>query len=809
MPDQALSPDSLIGLKLSHYRIIEEIGRGGMGMVFRAQDEHLDREVAIKVLPLGTLPDELARKRFHLEAHALSKLNHPNIATIFDFDSHESLDFLVMEYIRGETLSKKLEKGPLPETEVLNLGVQLAEALSAAHKQGIVHRDLKPSNLMITNEGSLKILDFGLAKLRRTFEETTATESRITPTALGTVTATGRSSQTRGMEGTLPYMAPEQLLGQEIDARTDIHAVGAVLYEMATGRRPFKDAEGFLIDAILRRVPVSPTAVNPKVSSEMELIIKKCLEKDPENRPQSATELAVELRSLFTSRAALNYVSQQKVRTWKKIIVVIVFAAALMLIGLALNHFGLWNRFSGASGPSQILSLAVLPLANLSGDPEQDYFADGITEELITDLAQVKALRVISRTSVMRYKKTNLSLPEIGQELDVDAVVEGSVQRSGNRVRISAQLIQTSTDRHLWAETYERDLKDVLSLRDEVASAIARKIQIEITPQEKARLSRTQSVVPEAYVAYLKGKHLADRMDPDSLSKAMEFFEQAVQKDPNYAAAWAALAHADFLSSFKSELPPSDRFVPAMNRAMELDNSLAEAHMVFADVTFHDQWKWTEGLAEFRYATELDPGSIDAQQHYALCLWQLGRFDAAVQEMQQALQIDPLSPGVNLSYASVLRDAHRDAQAIEQYKKTIELEPGYAPPYRDLGFLYEDLGRHDEAVEAYLRYEGLGVHDPERTEALERALRTGGLRSYWKKTLDSLQEDAKHKHVGPISFASVYVRLGDKDHAMKFLEQAYLQRNPQLTWLKSQRFWDPLRSDPRFQNLLSRMNFPG
>lgn len=803
---QVLSPDSLIGFRLSHYRIIEEIGHGGMGMVFRAQDEHLDREVAIKVLPLGTLPDELARKRFHQEAHALSKLNHPNIATIFDFDTHETLDFLVMEYIPGETLSKKLEKGPLPESEVLDLGVQLAEALSAAHKEGIVHRDLKPSNLMITNAGSLKILDFGLAKLRRTFEET-ATGTRITSVDSGT-TAMGTSSQTQEMKGTLPYMAPEQLLGQDIDARTDIHAVGAVLYEMATGRRPFKEAEGSLIDAILHRVPISPTALNPKVSSEMELIIKKCLEKDPKNRPQSAAELAVELKNRFTSRAARRYVSRQKVNTRKQVIVVIVFVAVLMVFGLALNHFGLWDHSSGASRPSQIRSLAVLPLANLSGDPEQDYFADGITEELITDLAQVKALRVISRTSVMRYKRTNLSLPEIGQELHVDAVVEGSVQRSGNRVRISAQLIQTSTDRHLWAETYERDLKDVLSLRDELASAIARKIQIEISPQEKARLSRTQSVVPEAYVAYLKGKHLADRMDPDSLTKAMEFFEQAVQKDPTYAAAWAALAHADFLSSFKSELPPSDRFIPAMNKAMELDNGLAEAHMVFADVTFHEQWKWTEGLSEFRYATELDPGSIDAQQHYALCLWQLGRFDAAVQEMQRALQIDPLSPGVNLSYASVLRDAHRDAEAIEQYKKTIELEPGYAPPHRELGFLYEDLGRHDDAVEAYLRYENLGVHDSERAAALEQALHSGGLRSYWKKTLDLLQEDANHKYVGPIAFASVYVRLGDKDNAMKFLEQAYQQRNPQLTWLKSQRLWGPLRSDPRFQNLLIRMNFP-
>ena len=805
MTSRALSQESLIGLELGHYRIAEKIGAGGMGEVYRAEDQHLDREVAIKVLPRGMLSDELARKRFHTEARALSQLNHQNIATIYDCDSHEGIDFLVMEYIAGETLGKKLAKGPLAQHETFSFGLQLAEALVAAHSRGIIHRDLKPSNLMLTPEGSLKVLDFGLAKLRKPLDgiaATTATGDSLSEA--GTTVAEG-SSETKGLAGTLPYMAPEQLLGDEVDARTDIHAFGAVLYEMATGSRPFPEAEASVIGAILRRAPAPAASLNPKVSRELERLIEKCLEKDPKDRPQSAIELTTELKRLVSSTVMSASRVGVKAIGWRPLKVSAILSVIVLL--LALYFVGSKTRFWEQHEP-RIRSLAVLPLANLSGDPEQDYFADGITEELITDLAQVKALRVISRTSVMRYKTNNESVPDIGRELKVDAVVEGSVQRSGNRVRITAQLIQTSTDRHLWAETFERDLKDVLSLRDEVASAIARKIQIEITPQERARLSRTQSVVPEAYVAYLKGKHLADRMDPDSLKKAIEFFEQAVQKDPNYAVAWAALAHADFLLSFKLEVPPSDRFIPAMNRAMDLDDSLAEAHMVFADVTFHERWNWMEGLEEFRHATELDPGSIDAQQHYALGLWQLGRFDAAVREMRRALQIDPLSPGVNLSYASVLRDAHQDGQAIEQYKRTIELEPGYSPPYWELGFLYEDLGRRNDAAEAYSKFESLGAYGVEHTNELELALRSGSLREYWQKKLKFLRQDAEHQYVGPMRFATFFVRLGDKDNAMKYLEQAYQERNPQLTWVKSQRSWDLLRSDPRFIDLVHRMNFP-
>jgi len=807
MTSRALSQESLLGLELGHYRIVEKIGAGGMGEVYRAEDEHLDREVAIKVLPRGMLSDELARKRFHTEARALSQLNHQNIATIYDCDSHEGIDFLVMEYIAGETLSRKLEGGPLAQHETLSLGLQLAEALVAAHGHGIIHRDLKPANLMLTPEGNLKVLDFGLAKLRKPLDgisATTATGDSLSEA--GTTVAKG-SSETKGLAGTLPYMAPEQLLGDEVDARTDIHAVGAVLYEMATGSRPFPEAEASVIGAILRRVPVPPASLNPAVSTELERLIERCLEKDPKDRPQSAVELTTELKRLVPSTAMPAARVGKEAIGLRQIRVLAILSAIVLVFGLALYFVGIKARFWEQREPN-IRSLAVLPLANLSGDPEQDYFADGITEELITDLAQVKALRVISRTSVMRYKTNNQSVPEIGRELKVDAVVEGSVQRSGNRVRITAQLIQTSTDRHLWAETFERDLKDVLSLRDEVASAIARKIKIEITPQDRARLGRTQSVIPEAYVAYLKGKHLADRMDPDSLKKAIEFFGLAVEKDPNYAVAWAALAHADFLLSFKLEVPPSDRFIPAMNRAMELDDSLAEAHMVFADVTFHTRWNWTEGLEEFRHATELDPGSIDAQQHYALGLWQLGRFDAAVQEMKRALQIDPLSPGVNLSYASVLRDAHQDGQAIEQYKRTIELEPGYSPPYWELGFLYEDLGRRNDAAQAYAKFESLGAYGREHTNELELALRSGSLREYWQKKLKILLQDAERQYVGPMRFATFFVRLGDKDNAMKYLEQAYQQRNPQLTWVKSQRSWDLLRSDPRFIDLLHRMNFP-
>src|ERR1700688_1807639 len=459
MANHEVGQDAVVGQRLGHYRIEERIGAGGMGIVYRAHDEHLDREVAIKLLPPGTLADDVSRRRFHKEAMALSRLNHPNIATIHDFDTQEGVDFLVMEYIPGITLSEMLAGQLLAEKEVIALGAQLAEGLSAAHEQGVIHRDLKPSNVRLTPDRRLKILDFGLAKL-------------LLPV---TASATTARCESHPMAGTLPYMAPEQLLGREIDARTDIHAAGSVLYEMATGRRPFAEVESSqLVGAILGRPPLSPGALNPNSSPELERIIGKCLEKEPENRYQSAKELAIDLRRLQTGAPSGMQAAAPIRRSWRRGVV-----GALVLVSLAAMGLGIWALHwwrTRQTAEVRINSLAVLPLENLSGDPSQDYFADGMTDELINRLARMGGTRVISRTSIMQYKGVHKPLREIARELGIDAVVEGSAARAGDHVRISAELILAANEQHLWGDSYTRDLRDVLQMQDDVAEAIALQI---------------------------------------------------------------------------------------------------------------------------------------------------------------------------------------------------------------------------------------------------------------------------------------------------------------------------------------------
>jgi len=524
----------MIGRTLGRYRILEQIGGGGMGVVYRALDARLERDVAVKVLPSGALVDEAARRRFRQEALALAKLSHPNICVIYDFDTQDGVNFLAMELVVGQSLAQKLDAGPLPEKEVVSLGTQITAALEEAHERGIVHRDLKPGNILVTPKGQAKVMDFGLAQLLRSQADLAATQT---------------FAETRGLSGTLPYMAPEQLRGETPDARADIYSLGCVFYEMATGRRAFlEDSAPRLTDAILHQAPVGPRAVNSRVSPQLEAIILKLLDKDPERRYQTARELRVDLERL---RMPTTPIPETRV---KKSIAKTVLAAAVGIVILAAIAFGLdaggiRSRFTGGSGRGEIRSIAILPMENLSHDPEEEYFADGMTEALITEFAQIRALRVTSRTSVMQYKRAQKTLPQIAKELDVAAVVEGSVQRSGDRVEINVQLIQASNDEHLWAKSYQRNLRDVLDLQREVARAIAGEIRVAVTPQEKEKLAQRRSVNPDAYQAYLKGRYYWNQRSETSIKRGREYFEQAIEKDPTYAPALSGLADvADALS---------------------------------------------------------------------------------------------------------------------------------------------------------------------------------------------------------------------------------------------------------------------
>ena len=792
MPERALPADSFIGLELSHYRIIEKIGSGGMGVVFRARDAHLDREVAIKVLSPGTITDERARKHLRKEAVALSKLNHPNIATVYDFDTRRGVDFLVMEYIPGITLSEKLGAGPLPEKEVVRLGMQLSDGLAAAHEQGVVHRDLKPGNLRLTSDGRLKILDFGIAKLWRPLTETAITESSL---------------QTHAISGTLPYMAPEQLLGEEVDARTDIHGAGFVLYEMATGQRPFAEVQsGQLIGSLMRKAPIPPTTLNPKVSAELERIIGKCVEKDPENRYQSAKELAIDLRRLGAPSTTAAPVQKSDRRPQHLILVAGALLVAVCVTLFMLNVSGWRDRLFGKTATPRIDSLAVLPLENLSGDPGQEYFADGMTEALITTLSQISALKVTSRTSVMHYKGTRKTVPQIAQELHVDAVLEGSVMRDANHLRVTAQLIHAPTDTHIWAESYERDLRDILAVQNEVAHAIASEINVKLTAQEQVRLARTHSVNFAAHDAYLKARYHLQQGSEDQLREAKAYFEEAARIDSNYAPAYAGLADYYLLTDELSPRVAMPKAKEYVRKALALDDSLADAHATLASIKLYGDWDWVGAEKESRRAIELSPSYAEAHRTYSDFLSEMGRHDQALAEIRTAQELDPFSAATMLGAGWALYYAREYDRAIEQCRKVLDLDPRSVSARDCIGSAHLATAAYDQAIADYGAMVTVSGNDTPRLTSLGCAYALAGKKSQAQKVVSQLNEASKTHYVPPYFLGLVHAALGDKEEAFSWLERAYEQHDLYLVRLKVEPMMDSLRSDPRFEKLLHRMN---
>jgi len=810
MTSRPSGPDLAVGINLGHYRIAEKIGAGGMGEVYRAHDEHLARDVAIKVLPAGTLSDPSARRHFRNEALALSKLNHPGIATIYDFDTQDGVDFLVMEYIPGMTLSEKLAGRPLAEKEVLALGVQLAEALAAAHAEGVVHRDVKPGNLRVTGDGRLKVLDFGLAKLRLPVVPSAATES---------------IDQTLAMTGTLPYMAPEQLLGEEADARTDIHSAGAVLYEMATGQRPFGKLErAQLITAILRQAPVPPAQLNPQVPAELERLIGKCLEKDPENRYQSAKELAVDLRRLgmpSSVTASWRVVERPRSRLRRKVLLGLTGVLVVAALLLGLNAVSGWReRLLGKEAGAAIHSLAVLPLANLSGDPEQEYFADGMTEELITDLSKIGSLKVISRTSVMQYKDARKPLREIGRELGVDGVIEGSVRRVGDRVRITAQLIYAPSDTHLWAESYDRDLHDVLKLQGEVAQVIANEINAKVTPQEQARLSGKRPIDPAAYQAYLQGRYYWNKRTEEDIQKAIGYFQQAINKDPNYALAYAGLADSYLVLSLYSSAPWQDTYRQAKAaavKALEIDDNLAEAHATLASTRAGEQWDLAGALTELARAIQLNPNYATGHQWYAEYLICSGDAEKAITQIRRAQELDPLSLVINSTYGYILLQARRYDESLAQARKTLGMDANFYLGHQLLAEAYEQRGMFEEAITERQTAATLAGESAEqagrRALLLRNAYAKKNAKAYWQERLQLAMKDAKQSRdlpyeltdSSPYRLAVLNARAGRNEAAIGLLQKAFNERDYGLYYLKTAPALDGLHSDPRVASLMLRI----
>ena len=788
---------SMIGDTVSHYRIVEKIGEGGMGVVYLAHDDRLDRDVALKLLPSVATGDETAHKLFCKEALALAKLNHPNIATIHDFDRDKSIDFLVSEYISGPRVNDMLASGPLPEKEVLRLGVQLAQGLAAAHDHGVIHRDLKPANLRLTPDGRLKILDFGLAKL---FQPATSDLTRSV-------------TEAQAGAGTLPYMSPEQVRGEAVDPRTDIYAAGAVLYEMATGRRVFPEAVALrLADDIVHKAPVAPRAVNDRISPELERIVLKCLEKEPERRYYSAKDLGVDLSRLAAPSSVSSAASPPK--TFRRKVVVRTGAGLLSLaILLALLKLGGWpERLFRSSHTIQIQSLAVLPLENLSRDPDQQYFAEGMTDELITDLAQIKALRVISRTSAMRYKETQKSLPEIAQELHVDAVVTGSVQRSGDRVRVSAQLIEAPTDRNLWAKSYEGDLKDVLALQSRVAQAVAREVEVKLTPQERELLAHSHTVNPEAYQLYLRGRFFWRKFSGPAIAKSIEFYQQAIEKDPTYAAAYAGLADSYAFSSVGGGgTPPVEgmsKARAAAEKALQMDDTLSEAHLSLALVKAFYDWTWAGADDEFKRAIQLNPNYAEAHHFHSHYFIAVGRIAESLEESEQALQVDPLSPDITWHLGWHYYYAHGYDKAIEQLNKGLEMDPNSVQARLLLSLSYEQEGQLPRAVEELQKVRALVPGTSFALGFLAHIYARSGKRAEAEKILRQLEELSKQRYVPAYDMAIACAGLGDNDGVFAWLDKAYMQHDFGFSKLKLDPAFDSLHSDPRFKDVLHRIHLP-